>query len=152
MLTISRHDPWLQHIPLSALVTYLDAQGWQRGTQSTPGMQGFLGPPGVHGHPVSVVVPTEEEAPDKHLYLLSACAMLCAVTGQSYPALVAQLLAQHPLLTGATAPDGCLYRIRGEYIVWHRGETGVTLDGVFSVEDLRLLATWLEIHQGESPC
>jgi hypothetical protein len=47
-------------------------------------------------------------------------------------------------LQNAIQPDGSLYIIEGEYISWHLGNETVHIDGIFTAEQLRALADYMD--------
>ena len=50
-------------------------------------------------------------------------------------------------LQNALKPDGSLYSIEGEYISWEPGNKTVHIDGLFTADQLRALADYMDSYE-----
>src|SRR5262245_50501888 len=73
----------IRNILVSDIANYLHHQTWQSVKPYKKGIQVFQGPSALNGKPLEIVLPTDEQAHDREIYIHSALNLLSALNDQS---------------------------------------------------------------------
>lgn len=81
------------YLPLCALERYLDDHGWSPHGVDQRGLQVFLGPLDSAGHPIALLVPANDVAPEKAQYVRRALTVLATMHGETLATMAEKILA-----------------------------------------------------------